>query len=443
MRTKLRNFWEKLSSSYWFLPAVMVLLAVGLSKAMVELDRRMEESPLAQFGWTYKNVPDGARAVLSVIAGSMITVAGVVFSITIVALSLASQQFGPRVLRNFMRDRGNQVALGTFVATFIYCVLVLRTVQETEGNEFVPNAAVTIGVLLAVFSIGVLIFTIHHIAESIQASKVISAVGTDLDLAVARLFPDRLGHELAGDRHENIEIALPRIMQERGRRVASAAGGYVQAVVNEGLMELATERDLIIELRQRPGDYVAPGATLARIWPKERVNDELERAINGAFLLGADRTQEQDLRFPLNQLVEVAVRSLSPGIDDPFTALQCIDHLSAGLASLARRHIPSAMRSDREGRLRLIARPTTFDEALRESFGPILESGRRRMAIVRRMLEALEGLAGCAKRPEDQREIRIQADRILRAVNETLPDREDRALLARLRQEVLDRQEER
>ncbi len=147
-----------------------------------------------KLGWIYTRGPDGARAVLSTIAGSMITVAGVVFSVTIVALSLASNQFGPRLLRNFMRDRGNQIVLGTFVATYLYCLLVMRTVQGMDGSQFVPHLSVTVAILMAVASLGVLIYFIHHVAVSIQAPELIANVAHELHEAIDRLFPEELGY---------------------------------------------------------------------------------------------------------------------------------------------------------------------------------------------------------------------------------------------------------
>ena len=193
--TRLRAWWDYLRGTYWAVPSAMAAAAVGLSVAMIQLDEATTATMLERWSWVYTGGPEGARAVLSTIAASMITVAGVTFSITIVALTLASQQFGPRLLKNFLRDLGNQIVLGTFVSTYLYCLLVLRTVRGSDAEEFVPHLAVTVGVVLAILSLGVLIFFIHHVATSIQASRIIANVANDLELAIERMFPDAIGED--------------------------------------------------------------------------------------------------------------------------------------------------------------------------------------------------------------------------------------------------------
>ena len=191
MKTWLMNYWESIRANFWFVPTVMVAGAVALSLVTINLDKvAAYDNWIATLGWTFTRGPEGSRAVLSTVAGSMMTITSVTFSITIVALQLASSQFGPRLLRNFMRDRGNQISLGTFIATFAYCLLILRTVNGTEEQRFVPHISVTVGLLMALTSLGVLIYFIHHAAASIQAENVIANVGRDLDQAIARLYPE-------------------------------------------------------------------------------------------------------------------------------------------------------------------------------------------------------------------------------------------------------------
>ncbi len=187
---RLAQLWESLRTSYWFVPTVMTAGAVGLSFASVHLDQVVKAEWVRAVGWIWAGSPEGARQVLSTIAGSMITVAGVAFSITIVALTLASTQFGPRLLRNFVRDLGNQVVLGTFVSTFVYCLLVLRTVRGGDVAEFVPYLSVTLGVAFALASLGVLIYFIHHVSGAIQAEHLIASVADELEDAIERMFPE-------------------------------------------------------------------------------------------------------------------------------------------------------------------------------------------------------------------------------------------------------------
>ena len=193
MKTKLINLWEALHTSFWFLPALMTFAAIGLSFATIALDWVVQESLLKRVALVWIGGIEGARQLLSTIAGSMITVAGVVFSITIVVLALASSQFGPRLLRNFMRDRGNQVVLGTFIATFTYCLLVLRSIHGGDGTPFVPYISVSLGIALALVSVAVLIYFIHHVSVIIQAPTVIAMVAAELEDGIERLFPEKLG----------------------------------------------------------------------------------------------------------------------------------------------------------------------------------------------------------------------------------------------------------
>jgi uncharacterized membrane protein len=191
MKTKLLKLWDSLRATFWLVPTLMAIMAIGLSFAMVALDEAVGNRVLEKVGWVWAGGPEGARGLLSTVAGSMITVAGVVFSITIVALSLASSQYGPRLLRNFVRDKGNQIVLGSFIATFVYCLLVLRTVRGDDGAHFVPAIAITLGMVLTLASLGVLIYFIHHVSISIQAATIIGLVSHELNEVIERLFPEK------------------------------------------------------------------------------------------------------------------------------------------------------------------------------------------------------------------------------------------------------------
>jgi uncharacterized membrane protein len=283
--------WETLRSTYWFLPAMMVIASIALAFASVSMDRVLQSQFHEQWGWTYTGSAEGARAVLSTIAGSMITVAATVFSITIVALSLASGQFGPRLLRNFIRDRKNQFVLGIFLATFTFCVLVLRTVRGTDIVVFVPGVSVALGILLALFGIGVLIYFIHHVAISIQVTHVVAAVNEELHESINRLWPDELGDELP---ESLTSPTLPANLDRESSEIPSLGSGYVDAIDDDSLLSIAQERDLIIRLSRRPGHFVVKGNPIAFVYPSQKVDEELTQAMNRTFLLARQRTPFQD-----------------------------------------------------------------------------------------------------------------------------------------------------
>jgi uncharacterized membrane protein len=337
---RLRASWDYLRGTYWAVPSAMAAAAVVLSVGIIQLDKAVTADLLDRLSWVYTGGPEGARAVLSTIAGSMITVAGVTFSMTIVALTLASQQFGPRLLRNFLRDLGNQIVLGTFVSTFLYCLLVLRTIRGADDSEFVPHLAVTLGVLLAMLSLGVLIFFIHHVATSIQASRIIAKVASDLEAAANHLFPERMGQADANAGDEASPTASVSTGPGESRTVRSTMAGYVQAIDGERLMAVAREQDVTLRLRIRPGDFVRTDTVLMTVCAASFDGDWTDEPLQSVVIIGVERTGTQDIELFINQLVELAVRALSPGINDPATARSCIDRLEQALCDLAFRRFP-------------------------------------------------------------------------------------------------------
>ncbi|MGH8598824.1 MAG: DUF2254 domain-containing protein, partial [Gammaproteobacteria bacterium] len=334
----LLKYWDRVRSSFWFAPMIMAGWAIALAYATVALDGAATGRWLRAQSWAYTGSAEGATVMLSTIASSMITITGVVFSMTLVALSLASSQLGPRLLRNFMADKANQVVLGTFVATFLYSLFVLRAIRRADEDLFVPHLSVALGVLLAAASLGVLVYFIHHVAVSIQADNVVARVGAELAAGIDCLFPEAIGQGAHG--HAN----FPETFSRDSCAIAAAEDGYVQLIDSNALLALAVEEDLVLRVERRPGHFVVKGSPLALAWPGKRVHDRTKARINAAFVLGSQRTPVQDVEFAVNQLVEIAVRALSPGVNDPFTAVACVDRLGAALSRLAQRGVPSPYR---------------------------------------------------------------------------------------------------
>lgn len=423
---KLSKLWDSLHSSFWFVPTLMVVLAIGLSFLTIAIDQKQETNIMGEVGWAYSLGPNGSRAILSAIAGSMVSVATTAFSITIVALQLASSQFGPRLLRNFMQDTGNQVVLGTFISTFVYSLMVLRTINGVEENEFVPHIAVTCGIGLAIASIGVLIYFIHHSASSIQVDQVIKKVGDDLDDAIDRLFPEKIGHSASKQRQKQSIADIPPDFDRVSRSIQAGNSGYVQAIDDNQLMQIATEKHLLLRVQQYPGRFVVQGSELVRVFPEEKANKQIAAQINRAFVFGSQRTEQQDIEFSIDQLVEIAVRALSPGINDPFTAIRCIDQLSAALCHFAQREIPSPYRYDDSDQLRIIAEPITFADITDAAFNQIRQYGQSSVAVTMRLLEAIAVIATFTHRSSDQIALRRHADMIERGSQTGIGEELDR-----------------
>lgn len=424
MKIWIWSRWDELRANFWFVPTVMAVAAALLSLATIHLDRATPyHNRLATLGWFFTRGPEGSRAVLATVAGSMMTITSVTFSITIVALQLASSQFGPRLLRNFMRDRGNQFALGTFIGTFTYSLLILRTINGTEGEQFVPHISVTVGLGLAMASLGVFIYFIHHAAGSIQTENVLAGVCRDLDDAIDRLYPADAGE--GGVEPGLGEADLPEAFDREAEPILAVSSDYLQAVDLERLLALASERDMIVAIPLRPGKFVFAGDALARAWPPGRLEEGDAEAIRGAFYLGMRRTPAQDVEFAIDQLVEVAVRAASPGVSDPFTVINCIDRLGASLGRLAGREVPSAYRYDHDGRLRLIADRSTLPGIVDAAFNQIRQAGRGDAAVTMRLLECIAAVGRLARQGAFLAALGRQAELIRRGA-EALAEAADR-----------------
>ena len=425
---RLLNLWGRVRSSYWFVPTLMALLAVGLSILMIILDSRVNPEFVGSLTWIYLNQPEGARALLSTVAGSMITVAGVTFSIVMVALSLASSQFGPRLLGNFMRDTGNQVVLGTFVATFIYCLLILRTVRSAEepGAVFVPHLSVTLAVVLATLSIGVFIYFVHHTAESIQLSNIVARVAHDLETRLKKhyqerpLFPDALGQA----RPQRVPDPLPD--PDEAAVVPSPGNGYLQTVDEDALLELAQKYDVILGLAALPGSFFFKGSPLLWVWPESTKNTDLFTALQQHVALGVDRNPSQDLDFLFDQLVEVGLRALSPGVNDQFTAMMCIDRIAEGLYLLSGRELPSPYRFDETGALRAIVPVLEPTRLVEDTLGPLRRYGADSLLVSSHLLRTIGRLASLIREPRLRTALLREAERVKACGCEKLmePDRE-------------------
>lgn len=328
MRSKLLKLVDDLQGSYWFLPSIMVLAAIGLASGMIFADTHAGSGWMDGLPWLYAARPNGARQVLSVISSSMITVAGTVFSVNIAAVVYASGQYGPRLLSNFMSDRGNQVTLGAFIATFVYCLLILRTIRSADEagaqGDFVPNLALLVGVALALCSIAVLIFFIHHVPRQLHINHVVEDVGDRLLASIGRRHPGVVGApapaHAAADAPPSIPAAFwpdASVTDAANRAlIAAPSTGYLQVVEDETLMAFARRHDLVLRLQHQPGDFVQEGRTIVEAWPPERYDEACAGSVTQAFAVGSRRTALQDLRFLIDELVEIAGRALSPGVND-------------------------------------------------------------------------------------------------------------------------------
>jgi uncharacterized membrane protein len=381
MHAHLRKWLAALADTFWLIPALLTLMGVFGAVGLVSLDRSGSlPAWLIDNAWVYNGGGTGARTLLGAVASSTIGVAGTVFSITIAALSLAAGQMGPRLLRSFTHDRGVQVTLGTFIGTFSYSLMVLRSVRTQDEGLFTPHLSLTVGLLLAFVSVATLVYFVGHMAGRINVDTVIGLVSEDLRDAVKRLTRDRPG-----------EPPPPASFWRDAVVVSDGRRGYLQELDASGLAAWAAEHGTSVQLLVRPGQYVFPGAPIARL---TRGVDGAEAAIREATALGSLRVSSSDLEFAVRQLVEVAVRALSSGINDPQTAISVLDRLGAALCDMAPVCLPSGV-ALRGGRVCLVVPSVDYDGITDTMFHMIRQSAAGNVAVMVRMLEVLTAVAGC------------------------------------------------
>ncbi len=418
--------WEALRTTFWMMPTVLVVVAVLLFVVTFEIDFAAYHHRLTLPYWIRTGSADAGRQVLIAIAAAVITVVGVVFSITILALTLASQQFGPRMMRNFVRDIGNQLTLGVFVGTFVYSVLALVTITSDPRGDFVPHLSITVAEALLVVDIGVLIYFIHHIAKSIQLPEVIAGIARDLTHAIDAEFPANDADDIAETR-DVVGRSVPELLKlidERGVVVTSNASGYLQFVGYAQLIDIASRTDSVIRLDQRPGHFIATGRPLATVWPGGAAG-QVALALAKAHVTGPHRTLMQDPVFAIDQLVEIAIRALSPAVNDTFTALTCIDWLSAGLSRVSGRTLAEGVYRDRFHRVRLFETDPSYSRMVNRAFDKICQSSRGMPAVIIRMLDSLTSIASDVTSPEQLRVLTRQAAMILQSAEDSVPEEND------------------
>lgn len=352
MLRRVKNLWFGLKGTYWFLPSAIVLASGVLAFALVYIDEKVSPHTLQKLFWIHARDPQGARDLLTVIAGSMITVAGIVFSINLVALTLASNQFGTRVLRSFVRDIGSQVTLGVFLGTFLYCVLVMRRIAVSDGGEFVPYISIAVGILFSVAGVAVLIYFLHHVVTSIQSENVVSAIESDLRSTIDQVFPDCLAPSAPPDPQPQVAAFMSEFPGQ-SVPLQYERSGYLQEIDYERLLQAAESHDLVLKIEKQPGDFVTPASVLAHAAPADHLNEHLRRRLGSYFTIGIQRTYAEDIAFGFQQLTYVALRALSPGLNDHATATSALDRISAALICLGGRSIPSPVRTNQRGKPRL------------------------------------------------------------------------------------------
>jgi uncharacterized membrane protein len=404
MRKATRRYlWDRVKVSLWFVPTIMALGAILLSWLLGLLDERVPNLLLNNSKLFLSGSADEMRSAMLNIAGTVLATAGVVFSLLTLPLSTVASQFGSRLLRIFLRDRTTQVVLGMFVATFTYCLTTALSIPNIQTQAGAPQITATFGLLLMVLTFASLIILIQHISTMLQAPNIVAAAGRDL--------LDVVGMETTDEAGESQNLATPADMAIKPLSESAAYPlqvhemGYVQFVDPEIILTLAREKDLVIRMLRKPGQFVRLGEAAALVWPAASIDERLAKSLRRGVQIGSQRTPTQDVEYAINQLVEIAVRAMSPAINDPFTALTCLDYLADGLARYASSGESSPNFYDQDGRLRLIFEPADLDELLGAAFNMLRHASCDNASVLLAMLDAIEDISRETKSPEARQEL--------------------------------------
>ncbi len=430
MLIRLRTLWFKVNASYWFLPALFAISALILASWTIWLDRNGWSDVVADIAWLQPARPDGASNMLTVIAGTMIGVASTVFSITIAAVAYASGNYGPRLLNNFMEDRGNQFSLATFIGTFVYSITVLRTVRaENEAPSdlenaastvlpgFVPQVSLLVAFVLMIWCVAVLVYFLNHIPASIRINTVLKGIGSRLLREIKNDFPD-----------DNDGTKINHCPD--GQNIVAFDTGYVQAIDFQALEYLAERENGRLKLAVRMGDFVHPEVTMAFWADMDTVAERPDDDVRACFTLGGMRTPAQDMQFLMDELVEIGLRALSPGINDPFTAVTAVHWLGAATAELARRNLSRSYAGDGK-EPHLILLEDDFDHFVRRGFGAMRSGVATNRIAAMVTFDALVDASSMLDDETRREDLRREGELLMRQTREHLVGPELEAVEAR------------
>jgi uncharacterized membrane protein len=420
---RLLFIWKELGTTFWFVPVLILGFSILLSTGLVYLDSLITIPREGLVRFFLVESSDSARSILSTISSAMMGVAGTVFSITLVVLTLASSQFGPRLIKNFMYVRLNQVVLGLYISTYLYCLLVLNSISDSDVYIFIPSISILVAIIVAVINIVLLIIFIHQIAISIQVDKVVSDISESMFKQVETLFPEKMGE--GTENEENVDTIAAVSGYQNRTSIKSPKSGYLQYVDGEDLLKIITKHDALLELYYRPGKHLVEGAEIGLLYSNDKwEKKEFEKIIN-LFVIGKTKTSQQDLEFSIQQMVEIAARALSTGVNDPYTAITCIDNLTSIMCYLAEAKFPEKYRYDEDGNLRIIADTLDFEGILDTAFNQIRQFSEESPAVIIRMMEALRTIHDFTSKESHKKAVIKHAEMVLRSGTQNIEDKND------------------
>lgn len=399
VRVKARYTWDRMKVSFWLAPAVLSLLAILLAWLMYALDRFIPDEILAASRLILSGDPDQMRGILVTLAATILTTTGVVFTLLTIPLSTVVAQYGSRLLRVFLADRTTQAVLGIFVGTFVYCLAAAFAILPPELEPDAPQLTATFGLFLVVASFGSLVLLVQHMSTMLQAPNIAAAAGNELIDVVSAEMPEGIVSQHPGPE------TLEALIEWDAFPVRIEETGYIHYIDPQLVLTLAHGRGLTIRLLFKPGDFVGRGTVVALVWPATQVNGNLGDQILDSFQIGNQRNPTQDVRYAVNQLVEIAVRAMSPAINDPFTAMTCLDYIGEGLALFLHQGEKNSYYYDLDGRLLLTLEPVHFRDLLNTAFDMLRHCSADNASVLLKMLAVIDGISREAKTTETRDEL--------------------------------------
>jgi uncharacterized membrane protein len=393
-------------TSLAFIPTMSVGAALVAASICFRVDRQLRDSQIPD--WLDRGDIDTVRTLLATISGALIGTLALTLTITIVTLQLASSQFGPRLIRIFMRSTITRWTIGVFAATFTFSLATLATVDENSG--LVPHVGTTITFALSIAALVMLIFYVHGVAQSIQVPSVLARIAKDLRRATSFRFVEL---DLANGGRDPREVerefaAVADQLSADSVTMTSSVAGRLQLIQHRRLVNEAASVGAVIELLHRPGDFVLSQTPIARVSPASALTPELESTLRDALTFGANRTMTQDLEYALDQLVEIGIRALSPAINDTYTGLTCIDWLTESLRQLAGLPLERCLYTDTTGTVRLAERKLRFAGLIHTAFDKLRQAGATNPAILIRLAESLTSIADHVTTEQAREALRAQ-----------------------------------
>lgn len=410
---RIRLILNGATSSFWFLPSLISIAFLVAAWALVQIEQAVDLLFLADLR------ADGARAVLSTIAGGMMTVTSIVFSLTFVALTTMSSQFGPRLLTFFMNDKTTQIVFGVFIGAFVFALAALLRV---ENNAPPPRLALGVAIILAVAAFGVMIYFVHHVATSIQADVIVARLGRQFISAIERI---------AQRREDNCADAsmwpAPQ-KHETALIVTAQDAGYLQMLDAVALARSAAQADARVEMLVLQGDFLIVGEPLMVVFAKAPQKIDADR-FHACVALGRTRTPAQELNFEMRALSEVAVRALSPGVNDPNTAIACIHRLVEGLSEIARKKLVGDVVHLHDDAPRALERQRAFPDLLDAAFALIRRYARDDASVFAALIDGCGSLAQTVFEPRFLDALRAELDQLRVQVDQFFEAEGDRSYL--------------